>query len=274
MARSARVHSSVFSPAASSRPKKYASTTSWNAALPLPSAIPISGPQSRNGMSTRSPFSGASARGGLRRSGIAVIPVRSGRGRLQIPPFRGICDQHRRVFPPVCTVRQEDPDEPRGCEPGRRSGARDRRPRAAGRRRGVRVAAAADRRYAPGAVMTTSSHGVEFIASFEGFVDHPYRDSGGVWTIGYGHTGAGTSSMGRITHAQGLELLARDVRSAERAVDALPQRLTQPQFDALVSIVFNCGPGILAPSRSLGRALREHGTRGVPAAMKLYTHDA
>lgn len=122
--------------------------------------------------------------------------------------------------------------------------------------------------------MRASKHGVEFIASFEGFVDHPYRDSGGVWTIGYGHTGPGTSSMGRITHARGLELLARDVRSAERAVDALPQRLTQPQFDALVSIVFNCGPGILAPSRSLGRALREQGMRGVPAAMKLYTRDA
>jgi lysozyme len=122
--------------------------------------------------------------------------------------------------------------------------------------------------------MRTSKHGVEFIAGYEGFVDHPYRDSGGVVTIGYGHTGPGTGSMGRITRAHGLELLAQDVRSAEDAVNALGLDLTQNQFDALVSFVFNCGPGTLDPSRSLGQALRQGGMKGVPAAMALYTHDA
>jgi lysozyme len=121
--------------------------------------------------------------------------------------------------------------------------------------------------------MRTSNHGVEFIAAFEGFVDHPYRDSGGVWTIGYGHTGPGVSAMGTITRARGLQLLAGDVRSAERAVNALAIALRQSQFDALVSFVFNCGPGTLEPSRSLGRALRQPGMRGVPAAMTLYTRD-
>jgi lysozyme len=38
--------------------------------------------------------------------------------------------------------------------------------------------------------------------------------------------------------------------------------------------VFNCGPGALEPSRSLGRALRQPGMAGVPAAMALYTRDA
>ena len=82
--------------------------------------------------------------------------------------------------------------------------------------------------------MRCSAHGVEFIAAYEGFVDHPYRDSGGVWTIGYGHTGGGTQSMGTISRARGLELLAQDVRSAERAVNALGLAFTQAQFDALV----------------------------------------
>lgn len=120
--------------------------------------------------------------------------------------------------------------------------------------------------------MRCSTHGVEFIAAYEGFVDHPYRDSGGVWTIGYGHTGGGTQSMGTISRARGLELLAQDVRSAERAVNALGLAFTQAQFDALVSFVFNCGPGTLDPSRSLGQALRQRGMRGVPQAMALYTH--
>jgi lysozyme len=120
--------------------------------------------------------------------------------------------------------------------------------------------------------MRCSAHGVEFIAAYEGFVDHPYRDSGGVWTIGYGHTGPGVQSMGTISRSRGLELLARDVGSAERAVNALDLAFTQGQFDALVSFVFNCGPGTLEPSRSLGQALRQRGTRGVPQAMALYTH--
>jgi lysozyme len=121
--------------------------------------------------------------------------------------------------------------------------------------------------------MRASKHGIEFIAGFEGFVDHPYRDSGGVWTIGYGHTGPDVASMGRITRARGLELLAGDVRSAEGAVNALGIGLTQNQFDALVSFVFNCGPGTLDASRSVGHAVRQPGMRGVPAAMALFTRD-
>jgi GH24 family phage-related lysozyme (muramidase) len=119
----------------------------------------------------------------------------------------------------------------------------------------------------------TSRHGVEFIAGYEGFRDHPYRHRGDVWTIGYGHTGPGVASMGKITRAKGIELLTQDVRSAEQAVNALGLTLTQGQFDAVVSFVFNCGPGTLAPSRSLGHALREPGMKGVPAAMALYTRD-
>jgi lysozyme len=122
--------------------------------------------------------------------------------------------------------------------------------------------------------MRASTHGVEFIAGYEGFRDRPYRDSGGVWTIGYGHTGPGVQSMGTITRARGLELLAGDVRSAEHAVNALGLAFTQGQFDALVSFVFNCGAGTLEPSRSLGHALRQRGMRGVPQAMALYTRDA
>src|SRR5262245_63109092 len=121
--------------------------------------------------------------------------------------------------------------------------------------------------------MKPSGRGVEFIASFEGFVEHPYTDPGlGIWTIGYGHTGPGTQSMGKITHARGLELLAGDLATAESAVNALGLKLSQPQFDALVSIAFNCGGGIVAASTSLGKALRSPGMAGVPAALRLYTH--
>ena len=105
----------------------------------------------------------------------------------------------------------------------RRRGAAVRR-RGAGRPAGSRRLHA---RRAGGRVMRCSAHGVEFIAAYEGFVDHPYRDSGGVWTIGYGHTGPGVASMGTISRARGLELLAHDVGSAEHAVNALGLAFTQ-----------------------------------------------
>jgi lysozyme len=122
--------------------------------------------------------------------------------------------------------------------------------------------------------MRISRHGIEFIASFEGFVDHPYQDTGGVWTIGYGHTGPGVSGMGKISHDKALDLLAGDARGVEAALDALPVTLNQNQYDAVGSAVFNCGAGILAASRSLGQALRQNGMAGVPAALALYTRDA
>jgi lysozyme len=121
--------------------------------------------------------------------------------------------------------------------------------------------------------MRTTKHGVEFIASFEGFADHPYRRKGDVWTIGYGHTGPGVASMGAITHARGLQLLAGDVRIAENAVNALHLELSQNQFDALVSFVFNCGAGTLDRHALFGRALRSPGMRDVPDAMARYVHD-
>ena len=61
--------SRVVSPVVSSRPKKNASTRSWNSVRPLPSAITISGPQSRNGIAriSRSASSGGCRRGRNRR---------------------------------------------------------------------------------------------------------------------------------------------------------------------------------------------------------------
>jgi GH24 family phage-related lysozyme (muramidase) len=73
-----------------------------------------------------------------------------------------------------------------------------------------------------------------------------YQDSGGVWTIGRGHTRGVTPGM-KITKAQEQAFYETDVRDAidtiyanipAEIVDAWPQQC----FDALVSFVFNLGP--------------------------------
>lgn len=97
--------------------------------------------------------------------------------------------------------------------------------------------------------MKTSREGLIEIASHEGIVTSPYRDSVGVWTFGIGHTsGAGepypkTMQKGVIRPiAEIMDLFAKDVAKYERRVNAaFKKKLTQKQFDAAVSFDFNTG---------------------------------
>jgi GH24 family phage-related lysozyme (muramidase) len=110
--------------------------------------------------------------------------------------------------------------------------------------------------------MRLSPAGAHVIESFEGFVPHPYRDSVGVWTIGFGSTkGVGPHSP-HVTVAQAEARLMREVDAEYgAAINALGLALNQYQFDALVSFVYNVGVGGVAPSTGVGRALRAHDWR-------------
>jgi lysozyme len=107
-----------------------------------------------------------------------------------------------------------------------------------------------------------SSTGVELIAQFEGCVLHPYQDAVGVWTIGFGHTsGVGPHTLPLRSRAEALYLLRHDLNAHYAPpVAALPCHLTQNQFDAVVSLVFNCGPGCIGPGTTIGAALRRGDT--------------
>lgn len=107
--------------------------------------------------------------------------------------------------------------------------------------------------------MKLSKAGADLIEEFEGFSAKPYRDPVGVWTIGFGSTkGVGPNSP-RVTRAQAEARLIREVDAEYgAAVNALGLPLNQSQFDALVSFVYNVGPGALEPSTRIGLALRSH----------------
>lgn len=96
--------------------------------------------------------------------------------------------------------------------------------------------------------MKTSDRGLDLIRFFEQLRLTAYRDAVGVLTIGYGHT-ANVREGQRITEAQADAFLAEDVSWAEDAVlNGVTTPLTQNQFDALVSLVFNIGAGAFATS--------------------------
>lgn len=68
--------------------------------------------------------------------------------------------------------------------------------------------------------------------------------SGAPWTIGYGHTGPEVKQGLRWTQQQADEAFKRDVAPFETLVNThVKVPLTQGQFDALVSIIYNVGPG-------------------------------
>ena len=100
--------------------------------------------------------------------------------------------------------------------------------------------------------MKTSKKGLRFIGKNEGTRLKAYRDTGGVWTIGVGHTGKHVHKGMTITQARVDELLAIDIVHAENAVNHYVKKpVTQGQFDALVDFVFNLGAGALHGSTLL-----------------------
>ncbi|KQQ13788.1 glycoside hydrolase [Methylobacterium sp. Leaf121] len=106
--------------------------------------------------------------------------------------------------------------------------------------------------------MDLSPIGRAALKSREGEALTAYKDSVGVWTIGVGIT----TASGLITVKQGLTITAATsdalfteaVKAYAKPVSALGVKLEQHQFDALVSLCFNIGPGAFAGSTVAKRA--------------------
>ena len=115
--------------------------------------------------------------------------------------------------------------------------------------------------------------GLALLKRFEGLELRPYKDTGGVDTVGYGHTAiaAELAKVGLVlTEAQAEYLLRLDVADAEEAVNGLGLALTQNQFDALVCFTFNVGAAALRKSTLL-RKLRAGDAKGAAAEFGRWT---
>ena len=102
--------------------------------------------------------------------------------------------------------------------------------------------------------MTVSQKGIDLIKSEEGLILHPYLDSAGIPTIGYGSTrwltGKKVSMDDYPIDEETAENLLRNVVDGVAVeVDALiTDKINQNQFDALVSFAYNVGTGALKGS--------------------------
>lgn len=107
--------------------------------------------------------------------------------------------------------------------------------------------------------MRISRKGLDLIKKHEGFRNHPYLDPVGIPTIGYGNTyyqnGRKVNMLDNpITQSEATELLCDIVDRFEAGVSKLVKvKLTQNQFDALVSFSYNVGLGAFKTSTLLKR---------------------
>ena len=99
---------------------------------------------------------------------------------------------------------------------------------------------------------TVSARGIELIKQHEGLMLDAYPDpgtGGDPWTIGYGHTGPDVIQGMEITEEEAEMLLKEDLEYFEKQVcNLINIRLTQEEFDAIVSFTYNVGPGNLKSS--------------------------
>lgn len=118
-----------------------------------------------------------------------------------------------------------------------------------------------------------SDNGLHFTAAWEQFRGTAYRATPAekYLTIGYGSYGPHVKEGQKITEGQALILLNRDMAAAVKAVDAVAHpSLTQAQFDAVVDLVFNAGPGVIASNTGTGQALRAGDVKTLRAKLALF----
>lgn len=122
---------------------------------------------------------------------------------------------------------------------------------------------------------SVTPRGLALIAGFEGFRSNPYRDAVGVWTIGYGETrgiGPNTKPWSRAFALQQLRIrVDRDyLAPVLKVAKSVGLELRPNESDALASLVYNLGPGILEPQRTMGAALRSKNRRAIANAFLVY----
>ena len=101
--------------------------------------------------------------------------------------------------------------------------------------------------------MQASEKAIKLIKNSEGFTPQAYYCPANVLTIGYGH--AIDTKLERYTSIsvqQAHDILTQDLKRMERAItEIIKVRITQGQFDALCSLVYNWGIGAFSRSKAL-----------------------
>lgn len=118
--------------------------------------------------------------------------------------------------------------------------------------------------------MATYQTCIDLIKDMESCVLKAYADQGGIWTIGWGHTGPEVEDGLVWDQAYADTELALDIELlAERLRTRLTVVLGNNQFSALLSLGYNIGIAALGRSSAL-RLANAGNLDAVPAAIRLW----
>lgn len=109
------------------------------------------------------------------------------------------------------------------------------------------------------------------IKEFEGCRLTAYQDAAGVWTIGYGHT-KGVKKGDRWSQYWADETLRKDIEEVEAQIEKLGMSWSQPQWDAIVSFVYNVGIGHFEKSTLLKFIRAGRGEEDIKKQFRLWVY--
>lgn len=93
--------------------------------------------------------------------------------------------------------------------------------------------------------------GLALIKHYEGCKLTAYQDVGGIWTIGFGHTGSDVWPNGSITKDRANELLEEDIEKFYKLDEHISEVVNDNQYSALLCLAYNIGLSALLKSTLL-----------------------
>jgi lysozyme len=121
----------------------------------------------------------------------------------------------------------------------------------------------------------------KMIEPFEGFRSRPYWDPyGRVWTQGFGETRGITRQSRPISrreaHKRLINRLRRDflpavIEAARAQHDHATHPINRNRVAALLSLIYNTGPGSIMRGTTIGNAIRRRDYRAAAAGFMLWT---
>ena len=102
-----------------------------------------------------------------------------------------------------------------------------------------------------------SQSGYNFLKQKEGVIHKPVWDRTN-YAVGIGHNGPDVNPNHYYTDTEIDALFQKDKQWCERATNNFPNIQTQAQYDALFSLCYNCGSGIVKAGCAIYDAMKNN----------------
>lgn len=121
--------------------------------------------------------------------------------------------------------------------------------------------------------MQPSNNFIKLCHGSEGCKLNAYKDTGGVWTIGWGHT-FGVKEGDVITQGQADQFFYNDCEFFINWLNKQNLNLSQNAFDAILDLIYNIGPGNFSRDTHLYNAVKTWDEEGIRQGFMQHVYDS